>query len=67
MTRTPGQPLRTLSDDKDDMWTSLTTEKKKSVIDQLIQYVTQIHSRIPHAALIGNYRSDGQICCDSNG
>lgn len=66
MTRTPGKPLRTSSDDENDMWTSLSTEKKKSVIDQLVQYVSQIHSRIPHAALIGNYGSDEQICCDSN-
>ena len=57
MTRIPRKSLRTSSDD--DIWTSLSTEKKISIVDQLVQYLSQLHSRIPSSSLIGNYRSDG--------
>ncbi|CAF1638079.1 unnamed protein product [Adineta ricciae] len=64
MTRTEGKPLRTSSHDN-DIWTKLSMEKKKLIIDELVGYVKQIHSQIPSAPLIGNYKADGTIGCDN--
>ncbi|CAF1254080.1 unnamed protein product [Rotaria sordida] len=65
MTRTPGKPLRT-STTESDIWPKLSIEKQKLIFDELVEYVTQLHSRIPSSNKIGNYKSNGQIGHDSN-
>lgn len=60
MTRLPGKPLRSSSDDK-DIWPQLTIEQQKQIIDELVQYVHELHSKIPHTNIIGNYQSNGNI------
>jgi hypothetical protein len=49
-------PLRTLNEEE-DIWTHLSTEKKKSIIDQLVQ----LHQKIPSASKIRNYLNNGNI------
>lgn len=66
MTRLEGKPLRT-SFKTDDTWSKLTVEEKKFIIDQLVQCVCQLHQNIPRSNLIGNYKLNGQIGCDSDG
>jgi len=60
MTRLEGKPLRSSSNDK-DIWPQLTIQQQKSIIDQLAQYVSQLHFNIPRRNLIGNYQFNGQI------
>ena len=61
MTRTQGKPLRTSDDDEDDIWSKLSNDQKKSVINNLVQYVSQLNNKIPRSNLIGNYKSNGDI------
>ncbi|UJR07905.1 hypothetical protein I4U23_012188 [Adineta vaga] len=65
MTRTEGKPLRT-SQHVGDIWTKLSIEQKKMLINELVDYVKQLHSRIPSASLIGNYRSNDKIGFDNS-
>ncbi|CAF1373862.1 unnamed protein product [Rotaria sordida] len=64
MTRTKGKPLRT-SSDENDIWSNLSIEEKKSIINKLVQYVTELHCRIPSSNKIGNYQINGQIGPDN--
>jgi fructosamine-3-kinase len=64
MTHTGGKPLRT-SDDENDIWSKLSIDQKRSIINQLVEYVSQLHKKIPRSNQIGNYKSDGQIGQDN--
>ena len=66
MTRLEGKPLRT-SHKTDDTWSKLNIEQKKFIIDQLVQYICQLHQKIPQSKQIGNYKLNGQIGSDSDG
>jgi aminoglycoside phosphotransferase (APT) family kinase protein len=66
MTRLNGKPLRS-SSTADDIWPELTFEQQKLVINQLVEYVSQLHNKIPRSNQIGNYKSNGEIGPDSDG
>ena len=66
MTRLAGKPLRS-STKTDDVWPELTIEQQKSIVNKIVEYVSQLHNKIPRSDQIGNYKKNGQIGCDSDG
>lgn len=66
MTRIPGKPLRS-SSKIDDIWPELTIEEQKSIINELVEYVSELHNSIPRSNQIGNYKLNGKIGCNSDG
>lgn len=61
MTRLPGVNMRTLAKSQ-----PLSTNAKKSIIRDLAEYVSQMHSKIPRFNQIGALTSNGEIGTDLN-
>ena len=56
MTRLEGKPLRQLINKADDIWPELSIEQQKSIVNKIVEYVSQLHNKIPRSNQIGNYK-----------
>ncbi|CAF4941529.1 unnamed protein product, partial [Rotaria sp. Silwood2] len=65
MTRCFGKSLRS-SSKTNDIWPNLSIDQQKSIINQLVEYISQFHNSIPRSNNIGNYKINGEIGPDNN-
>ncbi|CAF0977764.1 unnamed protein product [Adineta steineri] len=66
MTRLKGRSLRS-SSKTHDIWPELTIVEQKLVVDQLVEYASQLQNSIPRSKLIGNYKLNGEVGTNSEG